>query len=107
MGILTTILSSASVINLIVRIVSKLIDKHDENGELKKQWVKTTRLIDKKVPIRLSKETKELIELMDKSESDEVKELQEKNNQLYSENLKLKDDIVKAKGYYEEFHRNK
>lgn len=98
-SIITAIFTSSQAIAFGVKLLNKLIfSLPEEYRELKEQWAKTTRLIDKKTPIKLSDETDEIlreIEERDRLEKEKSNRLQEQNDNLFKENVKLKDTLRK------------
>lgn len=104
--LLTTVFGSSKAIEFGISMITRLINRIDDNEELRKQWARTTRLIDKKIPVRLMDEERRLIVKLDeadrvaaeveKRKDEQIENFKVSNQKLYSEYLSLEDKLVKA-----------
>lgn len=94
-----------AIVSFVIKIIGRIIEKSDELKELEKEWLIFTRALNKKYPVQFSEREKfalkklEEIERQRESKMQNLKE-QKKNlnlkmQELYAENLFLKDKKLK------------
>jgi hypothetical protein len=107
-AIISTLFTSQKTIEFVVTLLTKMINKIEENKELKKQWAIFTKEINKSIPVRMSDETIQLLkeiteeerikDQIDKRKNEQLKTYEVNNKELYAKTLSLQDRLNQVEG---------
>ena len=94
-GLLIAIFSSGQLINFIVKLMNRLLDRIDENKELEKEWLIFTARLNRKIPVVACEDQEKMLR-----EIEEERRLKKEEEEKTKEQLniyKIENEVLKSK----------